>query len=559
MGMRPTVAVGAAGRKPWACLVRVHDPTIDALERILDWADELEDSPFEFWVSVDTTDHGGLPARALRRAASARLRRELLVHEYDEEDMLAQYPLLAEVRPSLRGSLAWGFHVEAVNLWFRSLEKPYRLVWIFEDDVGVTGDLSRLLTQYCDVGVDLLVPTEPFVPDSCWPWRDMATRAFLDAIDGERLQVLEMAVRVSMRLLGTLHRWSARGLSAWSEMMWPSVARLEAGMTVDVMWPGHIGTPFRHNTVVARREYMRRKMECEGCLVHSLKFGLRARLMDDALTHGTGELGRDHRTVGDYYCEYAASQWRRWSSVLSLHCDGGLSNGWDRGKWHTCTPATGILLILEWERWPADVLQTTDDGQTWTGDILPCPPGNIAGFVVCRCAQAPPGAEERLSCSAEAPLDPVGIHTAIYGGYFDDGDEASGSRVEELRVHRGGLLTTASGLWGSWRSNGQDLSLMWQGSHRVEVVRTFDTGFSWFGAGLRMARRTGRTGESLDTMRRVQAEDSVHLLSQADATGLSIDGLWEQVHEKFGSGHVHAERHDGAWMYRRRTTWELAD
>jgi hypothetical protein len=57
----------------------------------------------------------------------------------------------------------WGFHVEAINLWYRSLpqgakQQRFDHVWCVEDDVGFTGPLSTLISSYAapNVGSDSL-------------------------------------------------------------------------------------------------------------------------------------------------------------------------------------------------------------------------------------------------------------------------------------------------------------------------------------------------------------------------------------------------------------------
>mmetsp|Transcript_144112 Transcript_144112/g.447555 ORF Transcript_144112/g.447555 Transcript_144112/m.447555 type:complete len:111 (-) Transcript_144112:3-335(-) len=81
--------------------------------------------------------------------------------------------------------------------------------------------------------------------------------------------------------------------------------------------------------------------------------------------------------------------------MVSLEEDGSIRNDLEPGAWETAWSGDGpaaALLVLRWDRWPADVLETEDGGQTWQGDVLPQHPGEAAGFVVLR-RGAPPGAE----------------------------------------------------------------------------------------------------------------------------------------------------------------------
>ena len=58
-------------------------------------------------------------------------------------------------------SLAWGMHCEAINYWYRdeiinksntnsssNLDLYYKNIWVFEDDVGYSGNICNLLSYY---------------------------------------------------------------------------------------------------------------------------------------------------------------------------------------------------------------------------------------------------------------------------------------------------------------------------------------------------------------------------------------------------------------------------
>lgn len=544
---------GAHGRQQFACLVRLHDPTDAALERMLDWAVELHGSAFAFWVSIDRTSHGDSPHFALRDAA---IRRKIVVlddtsiehgtsgdadlggvyifvHQYDETELLDHYPSLVGLRCHMRQNLAWGFHVEAVSLWFRCLEKPYRHVWIFEDDVGYTGNILHLLSAYHSCSADLLVPTEPFLPEVGWPWRDATTTGFRDAVGEGRLQVLEMVLRVSARLLALLARWAASGHSAWSEMAWPTVARLEPGLTMEVLRAEHVGTPFKHNGDLARPDFELRRVASEGRLVHALKFGVRARLLKDA---GEGRRDVDLRG-GLYHCEFAVSQWRRWTSVLHLEVDGSMTNGWDRGHWYTLGVTAGaplLRLVLDWDRWPADIVRTQDRGHTWEAEVLPSHAGESAGFIVLRRADA--AIEKSLESLGElgfpsvTPCCVVGVYTAVH--IRPRGTAAH--KPEEVRLLWGGLAQTASGRRGAWALRNGGLQLSWQPAGvrdrfadvDAQHLRSADGGFTWLAVAeaaclFCMARRSGRTGESAEVVAMVEVGSD-----WKDSSGSEV---WESV------------------------------
>lgn len=522
------MARGAVGQQQWACFVRFHDPTGPALDRILDWTLELADSPFALWVSIDTTCYGEAPLKALEAAIDERAQRcgvrmpGPLVHTYNEDDMLALYPALSEM-PSSNQSLAWGLHAEAVNLWFCSLTQPYHHVWVIEDDVGCTGNLAELLGSYKCVDIDLLVSAEPCAPEVGWQWLHAATPSFKEAVGARRLKVPEMVLRVSRRLLATLHRWSIEGRCAWSEMAWASVCRQELGLTVDILSAEHIGTPFCHDGDVARPDFERERLSPLGkppTLMHALKFGLRPRQLE-----GMAKPGCDaDLCAGTYYCEYAATQWRRWSAVVTFNDRGRFSNGWDFGNWYSSHEmrSHGVehVLLLDWDRWPADVLRTCDEGQTWTSEI-PCR-GSSAGWATLRrTSLADPGHS----------VGPVGVYTLVSGATW----ETAPLRLEELCLQRDGAAGTARGRRGSWslEDGGLTLTLLWETVAQRDVVKTRDGGRSWLSAGTWLARRSGQTGESA-TVRSictvvslVASETTAAARVSAAVPGLADNVLWE--------------------------------
>ena len=107
-------------------------------------------------------------------------------HEYCQKDMEGQYPVLSQDllnNPCMRStkdlrsgkySLAWGFHNEAVNMWYQSLshDRKYDYVWIMEDDVGFSSNWMDFFEIYAGSQVDLLTyDTLAMCPK--WWWADM--------------------------------------------------------------------------------------------------------------------------------------------------------------------------------------------------------------------------------------------------------------------------------------------------------------------------------------------------------------------------------------------------
>ena len=150
-----TVQPSGGPDKKQAFVVRLVKPTEAATQRLLEWSASLaRSSPdTECWISVDAT----FPIQRETRQRLRRLQQAgWLRHSYDEDRMIRDFPELQkmfkvrEVKVELakdkklgrKRSLAWGFHTEALNVWWEDVGRCYDHVWVFEDDVGYTGDIS---------------------------------------------------------------------------------------------------------------------------------------------------------------------------------------------------------------------------------------------------------------------------------------------------------------------------------------------------------------------------------------------------------------------------------
>eukprot|EP00971_Amphidinium_carterae_P322711 6413993-Amphidinium_carterae.1 len=165
-----------------------------------------------------------------------------------------------------------------------------------EDDVGITGSALDLLQVYKSCAADLLLARPPFMPDPSWNWRGMHTREFAQAAGSQRLQVLEMAMRVSSKFLRVLDTWSKAGRCAWSEMAWPTVASMETNISVEIVQPRHIGFPFSFDGRVDRQSFacLSKEIAKTPQLLHALKFGIPTRWLQE-VKEGCGAGGYDMR------------------------------------------------------------------------------------------------------------------------------------------------------------------------------------------------------------------------------------------------------------------------
>ena len=297
-----------------AVVVRSHNPTEAALARMASWARDLEGSGVALIISLDMTTQSSTrrrlrassssrkrsreedgvcrsrsPARLVHDAVAASVAAE--VHVYDEAEMVEAYPALREVAKTRRIadttefkskelSLAWGFHVEALNLWYqRRRTTKVDFVWKLEDDVGFSGSLLDLVRSFEDDGADLLTADVDHRPGPRWWWADAGTAEYYAAYGRarQRLASREHAQRFSRALLDRLHALSVdRGITAWSEALPVVVCAAAEDLVLAKLPRSLLGDPFAHDGRVTERAWRDicegRSARKKGRLYHALKF-----------------------------------------------------------------------------------------------------------------------------------------------------------------------------------------------------------------------------------------------------------------------------------------------
>ena len=269
-------------------IVRTYNATEAGIERMWQWKHSLT-GDYDFCVSIDISHERGLKQRLLQRFGDDGVG----VHEYTEADMLDEYPCLVPLEGNMpddwrdwvgpHGSFApWGFHTEAINLCFRSMERmgDYEHVWVFEDDVGVSGgSLLDFLQQYDGVDeyetVDLLsCSAHSALPE--WCWFNQGTDSYLSAVKGdERFVSPEHVQRFSSRLLDKLHECSKASCTAWSEQSSPSLC-LHHKLRFEPFASHTIGEIYNFDGLVSEEEFEqfnRDNVESGTCKIyHALKY-----------------------------------------------------------------------------------------------------------------------------------------------------------------------------------------------------------------------------------------------------------------------------------------------
>jgi len=302
--LRMAVLRGAAPAAPHeraALLVRTCRPSDAMVERMLRWAQELGPE-IDFFVSIDETfeaAHSTAPRIEAAAQEHGLLEGRVRLHRYTELELAGDYPALVELRAKLPNgpldipgkgglrSMAWMFHSEPLGHWLRSLKDPdaYSFVWVMEDDVGFSGNISELVQSYAADPHDLIsgrwistpAPREP--PQGPrftggWYWYYDITDAFDQRVPPEQRCITEEHVqRISFRLLREIERWCREGASTVSEQLVPTVACV-SGMPVKPLREEHIGDPFHYETKLDEASWKQilASGESPGRLYHALKF-----------------------------------------------------------------------------------------------------------------------------------------------------------------------------------------------------------------------------------------------------------------------------------------------
>ncbi|CAE8637184.1 unnamed protein product [Polarella glacialis] len=222
-------------------VVRTYRPTPAMVGRMKSFAVALQKSTLrsEFMISVDTTNitwavlHNlslttGLQQEDLERAhvtASVALCSILAeevptatLHNFTISDIRETFPVwntIGQVR---------GFHVEPLLLGLRHARKVWTHVWVFEDDVGLCGDLGTFLQIYQDDSSDFIGGKSyiPHFPEG-WSPSELGSEEFVRRFPEKWWRgSLEKVQRLSLRFTEHLQELVLDGVTAWSLKLTPT-------------------------------------------------------------------------------------------------------------------------------------------------------------------------------------------------------------------------------------------------------------------------------------------------------------------------------------------------
>lgn len=231
-----------------AFLVRTYNPSEENAKIVAQWFSELRSSPnVHTHVSIDQTipGHEENVTFLIERLLDAGFHVSN-IHRYTVDDMRREYPALTG--KEVLGSLAWGYHIQAIDLWMQTLpqkDQTYEHLWTLEDDVGYTGDISRLLHKYSRNSADLIGGIDHNIASAQW-WPTAPTELYMKWLHNaraDRLHFREHCTRMSAKLLGRLHALSAGGALDWSESMPVTVCHVEQ-MQCSTLDADDVGKPY---------------------------------------------------------------------------------------------------------------------------------------------------------------------------------------------------------------------------------------------------------------------------------------------------------------------------
>lgn len=287
---------------------RCHDPSPAAAQRLLLWASDCAAANIDFTVSLDntkawnqtpmerrsrkrkhtmTSDKGCGTAHTLPPAVSpthrllrlfAQKKLKVRIHRYTENDLLSHFPALSSMQNYLMNdkkvfemvsgkcTLGWGFHVEALCLWWNWMKGgKYDYVWVFEDDVGVTQSIATLIRSYENDDSDLITGGAETMPSE-WFWKDVFSSNFDTTVGSHKIISKEHVQRFSKALLKRLRVLTMDlGVTAWSEAFTSTVAHNDDNLKMSQFKNENLGDPYKWDGRIQKEEWdtIKRQEEVE--------------------------------------------------------------------------------------------------------------------------------------------------------------------------------------------------------------------------------------------------------------------------------------------------------
>jgi len=266
-----------------AFLVRSHAPTAITTQRITQWLSSLQGSTdVDAFISIDRTDqtHANNVSFLLNALHSAGFNSSH-IHQYNTTDILQEYPGLQG-----QGEYALRYVTAAVDVFLQTLphtHKTYDHVWVLEDDVGYTGNISTLLAKYSGSADDLIAGSQEGAlsgdkfPNVLEAYEASQTQLYREwVLPTQRVLAGNHVTRMSSRLLGRLNHWMKAGAFDLALVMPPTVCKME-DMRCSMLEGSDLGMHYSlGNGRVSQARYEQHQLDDSESgmprLYHALKF-----------------------------------------------------------------------------------------------------------------------------------------------------------------------------------------------------------------------------------------------------------------------------------------------
>lgn len=256
---------------------RVHSLTDEQTKRLCSYGKQAQATGMDFWISIDAQDNVTTTSDKNKLAIYCN-KTTYNIHTYTTDELLNSFPALHEVEKCAY-KIQWSMHVEPINLWYQHVKNKghkYNRAWIFEQDVGVSGNFALFLSQFYKYDSDLISPKPKF---TTLKWRNgLCHTSKYETITKHvrKINTREMVIRLSAAYMEYLITTSSNGIIGWSEESIPTLCMI-GGYKHHIIPNSYIGR-YTFNTRVSMRQWNTIMSEFPstsnrtGRLYHALKF-----------------------------------------------------------------------------------------------------------------------------------------------------------------------------------------------------------------------------------------------------------------------------------------------
>lgn len=257
----------------YAVLVRINNPTESQIKRYFEWELSLSDK-YDFWFLINP--HSQHPVY-----------RKKHVYYITMSKIYHDYPNISDLRSPghcIGGTLPdehfymWISHTESIIEWYHYTKDKYDYVWILEQDLGVSGDLYKMLDKYSNYSSDFITydvaneTPETFPHFYCYTIQYLSWR-LKHSNANKGYSTREFIQRWSRKLFNEINNELNKGMHAISETSVIETVIFN-NLTYKLLYSNDIGYKFSWYDRISRNEWenILSKRENSDKFYHALKF-----------------------------------------------------------------------------------------------------------------------------------------------------------------------------------------------------------------------------------------------------------------------------------------------